>query len=331
MIPSNVVKFVLNELTKVEHSVNNGNAIILCPFHQDSNPSFNVNIDDSKRRVPVGWGRCWSCGASKKWNDFAPLLGLRKLSKKNQEFESGYARRLEDNLRSKLLGESISWTIDDIATALDCGTYNLVDEKWRGYEPELLRKFNCQIALDKNDNKVLIIPVYINGALVGATKAFWTKPKSKKVPSYIHMKGGWVTPHGLFPYDYVESSLEYSEKNYVIIVEGVRDCLRLIKENEPALCIFGTNTWSDDKLKLIKLLGVDTLVIMMDSGKAGISATNTILKATKGKGLRRVVIRMRDYHKWYEKKKGKSIKEIDPHNAPRSVMKRILKEIESRV
>lgn len=331
MISSGLIKFVKNELDKVEHTINNGNAVILCPFHQDTNPSFNINIDDRKRKVPIGWGRCWSCGANKSWNEFAPLIGLTKINKKNQVFESGYARKLEQNLRPQLLGEVENLDINGLVDALDCGTSNLVDENWRGYEPELLREFNCHIALDRNDNKVLIVPVYINGVLVGATKAFWTKPKSKKVPSYIHMKGGWVNQYGLFPYDHVETMLEDTDKNYVIIVEGIRDCLRLIKEGEPALCIFGTNTWSNDKLKLIKMLGVDTIVIMMDSGKPGVEATNRILEATRGKGLRRVVIKMKNYHEWYEKRKKKKVKEIDPHNAPRSVMKRILIEIKDRV
>lgn len=321
----NKLKFILSELDKVEHHPTpNGNVKTLCPYHNDTVPSFNINIDDTKRTVPLGWGRCWSCGASYSWNNFAPLLGLRKLD--NSLEQVGYAKKFNGNLKEQLLPNETTFTIDELVDKLDSSMNSKIDEDWRGYSAKFLRKFKCHIALDKFDNKVLIIPVYNNREIVGGVKARWKKSKSKKVPSYINLKGGWVKEKGLFPYDYVANMVDKKELSYVIICEGVRDALRLIQEGEPALCIFGVHTWTDKKLKQIKALGVDKIFIMLDAGKAGVEGTNIILESTKGK-IQRKAVKMKYYQKLYEKKRGRKVKEIDPHNCPSSLMRRILKDI----
>ncbi len=315
------LNFILNEIQKISHKEKNGRVYVTCPYHDDSDPSFTINVDPTKK-VPVGWGSCWSCKASKPWNDHAPRLGMRKYSKKDSVFEVGYTVRKKKN--TELLGKSDhAMTLEMLIEATNCSLAEPVNEKWRGYSPEFLQNFNCQIAMDKYENQVLLIPVYFEGDIIGGTVARWKKDKRKKYPSYLHMEGSWVKDKGLFPYDYVSNMLEEKDLDYVVIVEGVRDALRLISEGIPALCIFGTQTWTPAKLKNVLGLGVQTVFVGMDAGRAGIECANTILRSLKNK-VTRVNIPMKKLQKWAVKKgEWSDKKEMDMNNAPDIVIRKI--------
>ena len=53
----------INGLSKKEFKDNR--ATIICPFHNDTNPSGTVSLDETESRVALGWFRCWSCGSSR--------------------------------------------------------------------------------------------------------------------------------------------------------------------------------------------------------------------------------------------------------------------------
>lgn len=320
------LNFILNEIQKISHKEKSGRVYVMCPYHDDSDPSFTINVDPSKK-VPIGWGSCWACKASKPWNEHAPRLGMRKYSKKDSVFEVGYTVRKKMDV--DLLGATDkSMTLEMLIEETECSLAEPVNQKWRGYSADFLAKFNCQIAMDKYENQVLLIPVYFEGEIIGGTVARWKKAKSKKYPSYLHMKGGWVKAKGLFPYDYVSNMLEENDLDYVVIVEGVRDALRLIAEGIPALCIFGTQTWTAAKLKNVLGLGVQTVFVGMDAGNAGVESANTILRSLKNK-VTRVNIPMRKLQKWAVKKEEWSDeKEMDINNAPDIVMRKIKRIIE---
>lgn len=329
MKSNNRHQFILSELGKISYKEKNGEALVLCPFHTDSNPSFTICMDPSKP-VPLGWGRCWACGANHPWNEFSEKLGMRKFSKTDEMFDVGFAIRKRRD--SDPLAEDDAFDIETLMEKMELGLAEPVGqtaEKWRGFDPEFLSQFECMVGLDKFDNQVLMIPVKVDGEFVGGTLARWSKEKTvKKIPSYIHMKGSWSKKKGLFPYDHVDKMLLDNDWTHVVLCEGVRDAMRFIREGIPALCIFGTQTWSKEKEQLLQALGIDTIFICMDAGEAGIASTNKILKSTKGE-FKRIALRMNKYQKKYEKKKKiKFGKEMDAFNCPPSVMRYMKKIID---
>lgn len=327
--------FILNELSKISSSdkkIRDENIVVICPYHKDTTPSFSINICETKRKVPLGFGRCWSCGEKGSWNSFANKLNLKNFG--IGELSDEYMRKLDDNDKKDLLGKSLSLTQSDINEEFKCFlSYPIsMDKIWRGFSGKFLSKFKIYCSVDDFGKDCILVPVYYDGVIVGALKGFDKKPKDKKFPSYLNYSGKWIREYGLFPYDYINERVERKNLNYVIICEGLRDALSLIELGYPALCIFGTNTWTDKKLDKIKLLGVDTLVIMMDAGKSGIKSTNDILEATKNKGLKRITVKMQKYQEWYEKKKGHELGyEIDPNSCPKDLMRKILKWVSKQV
>lgn len=323
----NVKDLIIDELMRLpKKRVMRSNIAICCPFHDDKSPSFYINTDETNRNVPLGYGHCFSESCPKKsanWNEIAEKLGLKtiKVRKSDGKFNEEYVRPINDNMRNSLLGKT-TLTMESIEKEFHCNLALPIekDDVWRNMPGNLLRKIGCTVAVDKFDNKCLIIPVWVEGDLVGAVKAMWTKPESKKLLSYVNLRGEWIREKGLFPYDYVEKMIKKRGLDYVVLVEGQRDALRLITLGIPALAILGTKNWSKQKRNLVLSLPVDKVVVMMDADAAGIAASNTVMKDLKGR-THRIQVKLAEIQKNLEKKKGRALGEnLDPGNCPEKIL-----------
>ena len=117
----------------------------------------------------------------------------------------------------------------------------------------------------------MYMPVNVDGETKGYIKARMKKVDGK--PSYINLRGNWVSHYGLFPFDYTMQNLV---NKTVVLVEGQRDALRLLSFGIPALCIMGTQNWTVHKARLLEMHGVDTVYIFMDGDDAGIHGTEKV-------------------------------------------------------
>lgn len=329
----NVKDFVIQELKRViPKKETGGSVVILCPWHREKSPSFSINVEPSNRRVPLGFGHCFGCGARKNWNEIAKELNLKEIKglRKDGTLPAEYVVALDGKMKDQLLGNA-SLTFAELESNLGGMLSYLIEpeDKWRGFRGKLLRKIGCQITVDDYDNKCLILPVVIDGEIIGGQKALWTKIKSKKVSSYFNMPGDWILNKGLFPYDYTEKLLVKSGKDYVVLVEGARDALRLLRRGIPALAILGTNNWGKQKRALVLNLPINRVVIMMDADAPGVKASNAIMKSLKGK-ITRHLIKLKDIEdEMIKRNNGNPLKEhIDPGNLPSKYMNRIIKEID---
>jgi len=314
-----MMKAELKKLGEVKESHNN--YVVLCPFHNEDTPSFNVNVDPSNRRVPLGHGHCFGCGASKKWNQIAEALNLRKIDEKGMSEATAYVRPSDKRLKDKLLGNKEGLTINKLAELLGVRMPIALheSENWRGFSAKTLTKIGVVVGVDDYDNKALVMPVIVDGIIEGGIKALWYKPSSKKMPKYKNLEGEWAKHSGLFPYDYIKKAVK--KKGYIVLVEGARDALRLIRRGVPALAILGTQTWSQEKRNLVLQLNPEKVVIMMDCDDAGIKATNAIAKDLKGK-IDRQIIPMKKYAEKYK------ILDLDPGNCPSKLLTKIIHTIE---
>ncbi len=323
---------VLDELNKIEHKKGARNYVILCPFHNDSRPSMNINVDENNRKASVGWGYCMACGASKSWNDIATKLGLKLIDKSSEAKAAATVRPISGALKDSMLGKSDTLTFDRMLKVFGCFISEEVtpEDNWRGFSGKLLSKVGCHKSADDFGNKCLIMPVLVDSDLVGGIKALWSPTGREGEIKYQNMPGEWSKTHGLFPYDYTAEMIKKRGLNYVVLVEGSRDALRLIKYGIPAIAILGTMSWGRVKKQLVLELPVDNVVIFMDGDSAGVEASNNIRRTLK-KSTNVYAVKTYDYTKRLNKvgEKGK-LEKVDPGSIKKAWLLELRDEIFSK-
>lgn len=251
--------------------------MILCPFHAEKTPSGSISLDE---RWP-GTYRCFGCPAKASWNDLAPRLGL-------QPFYKGKPK--EENSMDLLMQKGLEALTKQKRYREDRFKFSKLppNKRWRTIPTNLLielgGKFCVKYDAERNrwgTTKFIYFPVVINGEQHGFFRARLKKDTSgRNLPSYLLAAGEsgsrWSKTHGLWPFTYAVDLMHKLGSTRIVLVEGQRDALRLLLMGIPAVCIFGTQSWSPNKAKLLELAGVEHVIMMMDGDDAGIKATTTI-------------------------------------------------------
>lgn len=243
----------------------NGYRVIRCPFHNDTNPSFSVKIKPPFQ----GRFKCWSCPAKGPFSELAEKLGLSYDATATPSlYPENYKNVFSDD------PESIKEISYDLYSLSDSNLKKITNEDtWRGYDSKFLRSVGARAMVDAYGNKWVYLPVTINDELKGYIKARPTKVPKK--PSYLNKPGAWSKKWGLFPFD---KSVSLHGKS-MVIVEGPRDALRLIREEIPAVAILGTNSWTEFKANLLDRAGIENLILCLDGDEAGRIASKEIKKS----------------------------------------------------
>ncbi len=240
---------------------------IVCPFHEDSNPSLGINIS-LEARVPVGTFNCWSCQTSGPWNKLAEKLGLQQI-KQWQFFEGTTAGdRARFNRKKKERENTNNRSIGRLYEELGGSVIPWPKEKeWRGYPGTMIERVNGHMfSEDTRDDVMLALPIYINGRYKGGVKALMEKQETGL--SYINTKGDWVMDYGLLGYDFIRKH-ELFGCRAVVLCEGPRDWLRLVLNKIPACAILGSKMFGPRKLMLLQGLGITKVYTLTDNDKAG--------------------------------------------------------------
>ncbi len=287
---------------------------IRCPFHNDNNPSCSVNTTPNLRHkgktVGMGHFYCFSCEEGRgPWNKLAEKLGLRKIGEGENQVTTFVHRQLDENV---FKSESIS--ISDLMEAWKCEEWSELhrEDEWRSFTGKFLRKFGALKTMNERGDHLLVLPVYVGEEIVGGIKARWIKKEGQL--SYINSKGAWTKDAGLWPYDYVMKM----KPRCVWLVEGPRDAMRLLRYGIPALCILGTQNWSEAKRDLIIALGVERIVSFMDGDVAGRTATK-LIRPTFDSLLECKAVNM-----WHLTKR-LGLKKLDPFEVPKKHLSRYVK------
>lgn len=290
--------------------------MVQCPFpdHQDGSPSCGVYMR-KEGRASLGFFNCLGCGKKGGWNKFAEVAGLEKI----KEWDTAQ-KRVDEVIskedEEKLLGDQ-TLTIKRVLKIMRCEEAQPWPENipWRGFKGNLLRLVGGLIINDYyNDSVAALFPVKIAGKVRGAVKAVYEK-KTKEQLGYITMSGEWVNSYGLFPFEFTKRLIDKNGFNFVILVEGPRDALRLLKLGIPALAVLGANTIGKTKALYITSLDVETYYVMPDTDRGGTALWNNLKEALTKK--KQIVKRLKLPREKGED--GKVIK-MDPFNAPREVI-----------
>lgn len=329
---------VVDDLTHVQNEIEKfggrtkfmgSNIHVQCPFHDENSPSCSINLS-RESDVPIGAFYCFGCGVFGGWNKFALKAGLTEV-KKWQAFESDASGQIARFYKKaiEMLGQnnmSIQRLFDEVGNAVIPWPK---DRPWRSYSGKLIHRVGGYCYNDKDRGErdgnqrdgelMLVLPVYTNGRYRGGVRAFFEKQKNGL--SYLTTTGDWVKSYGLLGYDYMKKRDLYDARA-VVLVEGPRDWLRLVKNKIPSMAILGANMFDDKKMQLLVALGVRKIFVLPDNDSAGARMAAGIKGYAEKAGV------PCEYLKLPRPKDedGKTIK-IDPDNAPQKIIDQVKKMV----
>ena len=255
--------FILKELGKSGFiKLTGNNAMILCPFHEDKNPSLGVSLGG---KVPCGTWNCLGCGRSGSWNSLASKLGLITINGDGDEKVHVF---LGKKIEKQELLHRETLTLYKIPPSF----------QWRGYNSPLLKKLGAKLMWhDVYSDYYLYLPFYYLGEYHGFVRCkihsespgpkYWFNCKSKI----------------LYPINYVLNIKK--EVKTIVLVEGVADMFRLINNNIFSLAILG-GFLTPLQIEILEILTPQKIILCLDGDKAGREA---VLGNDGHKGLARLL------------------------------------------
>ena len=251
---------------------------IVCPFHEDVNPSMIVNIRK-------GTWFCFGCGLSGNAVDFVSqsnpeLNELQSLIKFLKILKSEKADSLDFSHRKKIKKKSeaelydiawdyyyglskIDWKSSEQEEATFCKKY--MEE--RGFSPNTLNK--CQAKITYNSNYPIIFPMLDNGEFKGWVCRTTDKEVEQK-RKYLYNRGfsRATTLVG-----------DYKDQEFVFVVEGYMDRLKFIQygvTNVVAILGWKMSKEQEEKLKREQVKYIISALDNDDCGKKGTKYLRTI-------------------------------------------------------
>lgn len=292
-------------------------ARILCPFHNDSNPSLDIRLvkktkvkDAKTYHIGVGTFNCWSCKEHGPWNKLAGKLSLNTWDEKDEEKYADYP----DNPFGELARD-----LDGIAEVgkeyVKPKTDGPWEGPWRGLSGQFLRDMGAESLWDKEHGEYRVyLPIRdAFGELVGHVAARADNSNIPDKKKYMNSKG--FNGSGLW---FGLDSLV--KPTVVVIVEGPYDMLRFRKEGIPSIANLGIQlkvdvaaTVSDEKIMQILAVGCTRVIFAFDADDAGRSAVPGFTASFQKWGFETFDLNMSRYLKSGQEK-------MDPGDCPQEVI-----------
>lgn len=205
----------------------------LNPEHEDRNPSLRID-------KTTGIFNCLSCGYSGNlFNHFGEKPDWLQIKRE----------RLKATISSKL-AETSGLTIPDNAVPFD--------QDWRGISGTTFRKFE---AFQHSNPEFIGRVVFPVRSITNKIVAFCGRHQGQADPKYLFHPSGAKLP--LFP-------IVKPVQGRIVLVEGILDMINLHDKGlTNAVCAFGVNTVTADKLNILKIQGVSGIDIFFDNDDAG--------------------------------------------------------------
>jgi len=209
----------------------------LSPDHEDRNPSLRID-------KTTGIFNCLSCGYSGNvFNHFGEKPDWLQIKRQNLT-----------TLISDKLAETSGLNIPKNAVSFD--------QDWRGISASTFMKFE---AFQHNNPEFIGRVVFPVRGISGKIVAFCGRHQGQVDPKYLFHPSGTKIP--LFP-------IVKPVQGGIVLVEGIMDMLNLHDKGiTNAVCAFGVNTVTPDKINILKIQGISGIDIFFDNDDAGQNGT----------------------------------------------------------
>lgn len=251
---------------------------IVCPFHDDVNPSMVVNLDE-------GSWFCFGCNLSggaykfvklmeQKYNGLDDLQSYKKYLEilksdkcsnikliKHQKSYKGFQRDLYNQAYDYYYGlKRTDWSdTEELKEIGEFDTYLYM--KKRGFSAKTLNK--CRAKVNYNRSYRIIFPMFDNGKFKGWVCRTTLKEVEKK-RKYLYNEG----------FRRAQTLVgEYGSKDFVFAVEGYMDRLKFIQFGEDNVVAILGWKMSSDQIRKLKEKGVKTIISALDNDPCGRKGT----------------------------------------------------------
>ena len=219
----------------IEFRTSGKDFLIRClnPDHEDRNPSLRVD-------KTTGIFNCLSCGFSGNlFNHFGEKPDWLEIKRRNLK-----------TLISSKLTETSGLSVPKNAVPFE--------QDWRGISGATFKKFE---AFQHNNPEFIGRVVFPIRGITDKIVAFCGRHQGQVDPKYLFHPEGAKLP--LFP-------IVKPIQGRIILVEGIMDMLNLHDKGVTnAVCAFGVNKVTVDKLNILKIQGVSGIDIYFDNDEAG--------------------------------------------------------------
>lgn len=252
---------------------------IICPFHEDYNPSMIVNLHDGKFF-------CFGCGESGNAYDFVEKAehkkgnkGLKVLKKFFEILKSERVEKLKVNTKAKTKKQSeelyniaydyyyglsrVDWKSSDLEEVEEAKAYMLK----RGFTASTLNKCGAKVTFNKS--YAIIFPMLDNGTFRGWVCRTTIKEIEQK-RKYLY-NGGFLRRNTLVG--------NYAGCQFVFVVEGYMDRLKFVQygvENVVAILGWKMSKEQEKKLRDAKVVYVISALDNDTCGRKGTEYLKTI-------------------------------------------------------
>lgn len=254
---------------------------IVCPFHEDANPSLLVDLTE-------GTWHCFGCGLSgnaqrftmlmeNKYHKLNDLQAMRKyfaILKSEKCSDIRITAKAKANLPTKkeLYAEAydfyhglrkVDWAHDEIDEVLEIKQYMAE----RGFTPETLNLARCKVTYQWAYS--MVFPILDNGKFKG-----WV---SRTIRKQVEEKRKYLYNTGFSRA--TTCCGEYGSENYVFVVEGYMDRLKFVQFGITNVVALLGWKMSDQQEQKLKAAGITYIISALDNdtcGKRGTEYLKTV-------------------------------------------------------
>lgn len=253
---------------------------IVCPFHEDVNPSMIVNLDD-------GSWFCFGCNLSGDAIKFVKLMEAKYNNLNDLQAYKKYLRILKSDkcsgiklskslvkqkpLQRQLYNEAydyyhglkrINWNDSGESEVISARDYMMN----RGFSPDTLYK--CGAKVTYNQSYGLIFPMLDNGKFKG-----WV---CRTMIKSIEQKRKYLYNEGFSRATTLVGT--YGKKDYVFVVEGYMDRLKFVQFGEENVVAILGWKMSPQQIQKLKDKGITKVISALDNDDCGRKGTKFLQK-----------------------------------------------------
>lgn len=235
-----------------------------CPFHEETNPSFSINIKTGKYICFSG-----TCGAKGDLYSFISKLTGVSYNDAKKDFEINLQNLKYNNIINETLNLFKKENKEN--NFIKYNNYKFIELKDLQDENKILKMINISKNIsDLVKLKICLTNPYKRRLVVPITNNIYefrdiTKKSDKKC----------LYESGIKISKYLFNVIVNKQDNSIFLTEGTKDAMSIAGFSFNACCTFGINI-SEDQIANILKLGINKVYIMRDNDEAGYkSSINT--------------------------------------------------------